>query len=163
MRVTSLRLRPDLSNIVVGAQVLALAGVLWPGRGRWPLPRPVRDAALLAAACGGALSLAGIRQLGPDLTPRVEPRQGARLRTAGVYAMSRNPVYAGLLVGATAVAVLRRRPQALVAVAALSGVLHVKAGLEESRLRKRFGPEYEIYAGRVPRLIGLPRRGVVGR
>jgi len=85
------------------------------------------------------------------------PRGGARLQTAGPYEISRNPVYAGLLVAGAAVAVLRRRPEPLVAFAALAAVLHVKSGVEEARLRDRFGDEYAVYAARTPRLIGLPR------
>lgn len=159
MHQSPARFRPDPADVLIGAQALTLAGLLWPGRGRWSLPRPVRRGALLAVGGGAALSLAGVRQLGADLTVRVEPRHGADLRTSGVYALSRNPVYAGLLVAATGFAMLRRRPEPLVALAALSGVLHVKSGVEETRLRKRFGAEYEVYARRVPRLIGARRRG----
>ena len=146
------------ADVLVLAQGLALAGLLWPGRGRWRLPRLVRSASLAVTATGAAVGLAGLAQLGTDATPRVEPRDGAALRTGGVYALSRNPVYAGLLVGVTGFAVLRRRKEPLAAAAVLAGVLHLKVLVEERRLRGRFGESYEAYARRTPRLIGLPRR-----
>ena len=145
------------ADLLVLAQALAGAGLLWPGRARWRLPRALTVACLVAGAAGTALAEEGVRFLGRDLTPFVAPRDGARLQTAGPYEISRNPVYAGLLVAGAAVAVLRRRPEPLAAFAVLATVLHVKSGVEEGRLRERFGDEYAVYAARTPRLLGLPR------
>lgn len=72
--------------------------------------------------------------------------------------MSRNPIYAGLLVGGLGVAVLRRRVRPLAAWTSLAVVLHVKSGKEEQALLERFGAEYEAYRRRVPRLLGVPPR-----
>lgn len=148
------------ADLLVLAQGAAGAALLWPGRARWRLPRWVTAACMVAGAAGTALAEEGVRFLGKDLTPFVEPRSGARLQTAGPYEISRNPVYAGLLLAGGAYAVLRRRPEPLVAFAALATVLHVKSGVEEARLRERFGDEYAVYAARTPRLLGLPRPGV---
>ncbi|HET9657881.1 MAG TPA: isoprenylcysteine carboxylmethyltransferase family protein [Kineosporiaceae bacterium] len=150
--------RLELADALVVAQGLAGAGLLWPGRGRWSLPRPIRRAALAVTLLGTAAGALGARQLGSGLTPRVEPPPQAALRTTGPYAVSRHPIYAGVLVCGAGFAVLRRRPEPLLALAALAGVLHVKAGIEERRLRDRFGTRYDEYARRTPRLIGLPRR-----
>src|SRR5664279_789065 len=150
------------SDGLVAAQFLAAAGLAWPGLVRWRLPRPVLALAVLVGAAGTALAEEGARFLGRDLTPFVEPRGQARLQTAGPYEISRNPVYAGLLAVAAAVAVLRRRPEPLVAFAALSVVLHVKVAVEERRLEDRFGVAYQEYAARTPRLVGLPRPGRPG-
>lgn len=133
-----------------------MAALLWPGRPRWSLPVPVTALAAGLIASGGVLAEEGLRSLGGEASPFVEPRHGARLRTDGPYEISRNPVYAGLVVAATGLAVLRRRPEPLVAAAALAAVLHVKAGAEERRLHERFGEEYDAYARRTPRLIGMP-------
>ena len=146
------------ADALVVAQTLALAGLLWPGRGRWRLPRPVRRGALAATVAGGLIGGAGLAHLSSDVTPWVEPREGAPLRTGGIYALTRNPVYAGLLIGGAGFAVLRRRREPLLAAAALAGVLHVKVLTEERRLRSRFGQRYDEYTRSTPRLIGLPRR-----
>jgi len=144
------------SDALVVAQGAAGAALLWPGRACWSLPSAVRRAAQLAVVAGGALGVAGARSLGRDLTPFVDPRPEAVLRTTGPFRVSRNPVYTGLLVAVGGVAVLRRRPEPLVAAAGLAAVLHVKAGVEERRLTARFGPAYQEYAAATPRLLGLP-------
>lgn len=145
----------DRATALVVAQTVTAAGLAWPGRALWRLPRPVTALALLAGAAGAALSGAGLRHLGRDLTPFVDPKPGAALRTSGPYAISRNPVYAGLLAGSAGLAVLRRRPEPLIAFAALATVLHVKSGVEEGRLRARFDGVYDAYVASTPRLLGL--------
>jgi protein-S-isoprenylcysteine O-methyltransferase Ste14 len=145
------------ADLLVLAQVLAGAGLLWPGRARWRLPRTLTVACLVVGAAGTAFAAEGVRFLGRDLTAFVAPRDGARLQTTGPYEISRNPVYAGLLVAGAAAAVLRRRPEPLAALAVLGAVLHVKSGVEEARLRERFGDEYLVYAARTPRLLGRLR------
>jgi protein-S-isoprenylcysteine O-methyltransferase Ste14 len=117
---------------------------------------PVTAAAAGLVAAGGVLAEEGLRALGSDISPFVEPKEGSSLRTGGAYEISRNPVYAGMLAAAAGLAVLRRRSEPLAAAAALAVVLHVKTGIEERRLRERFGEEYDAYARRTPRLLGLP-------
>ena len=134
-----------------------MAALLWHGPARVPVPGAVRVGGLALTLAGAAFSLAGVRALGRDLTPFVDPRPGAGLRTDGVYACSRNPVYAGLLAGAAGWVAVRGRPEPAVALAVLAAVLHVKTGLEEERLRERFGADYERYAERTPRLLGVRR------
>jgi protein-S-isoprenylcysteine O-methyltransferase Ste14 len=154
---------PSRTDALVAAQVVTAAGIAWPGPARWRLPRPVTGLAVLLGAAGALLAEEGLRFVGGDLTPFVEPRGQARLQTAGPYEISRNPIYAGLLAVAAAAAVLRRRPEPLLAFGALAAVLHVKAGVEERRLEQRFGAAYTEYAARTPRLVGLPRPGSADR
>jgi protein-S-isoprenylcysteine O-methyltransferase Ste14 len=144
------------ADLLVVAQSVAGAALLWPGRARWRLPRAVTAGCLAAAAAGAVLTEEGVRTLGRDLTPFVTPREGAGLATDGAFRLSRNPVYAGLLVAGGSLAVLRRRPEPLLAFAALAAVFHVKVGVEEKRLRARFGAEYDAYAARTPKLLGVP-------
>ncbi|MGF1662317.1 MAG: methyltransferase family protein [Kineosporiaceae bacterium] len=146
------RVRP----LLVPAQLAAVAVLLLPrGVARRP-PAPVRAAGGLLLLGGGALAVAGARVLGRDLTPFVDPRAGAALRTAGPYAVSRHPVYTGMLAAAAGWTAIRGHLHGAAATAALAGVFHLKAGLEERRLRERFGPAYDDYARRVPRLLGAP-------
>ena len=148
----------DRADRIVVAQALALGGLGWPGRPLWSLPAAATGVATAACAAGGGLALLGACAQGARLTPRVEPPADAVLLDTGPYAVSRHPIYAGLLAAAAGVAVLRRRPEPLVALAALTAVLWAKTGREEVRLRSRFGTAYEDYRRRTPRLLGLPRR-----
>jgi protein-S-isoprenylcysteine O-methyltransferase Ste14 len=146
-------------DVVVGAQLAAIAGLTWPGRPRWSLPRPVAAGAAALIGTGVAVAAAGAKRQGLQLTPWVEPRANAELITDGVYAWTRNPMYAGILLAGAGLALLRRRPEPLVSYAALSAVLHVKTGMEERRLHARFGEAYSRYAERTPRLLGLRPTG----
>lgn len=146
---------PD--DAVVVAQALCLAALAWPGRPRWPLQAGTAVAAGAATAAGVGLAVAAGATHGSRLTPRVEPPDDAPLLTAGPYAVSRHPLYGGLLLGTAGWALLRRRPEPLLAWAALLAVLNHKATREEDRLAARYGPVYEAYRARTPRFVGLPR------
>ncbi len=141
-----------------GAQVAAIAGVLWPGKPRWRLPRAVTAGAAASVLGGITLATVGALRLGRSLHPLPAPPDDATLRTDGVYGMVRHPIYVGLLASCAGAAVLRARPEPLAAVAVLAGVLHVKTGYEERLLRSRFGAAYAEYAERVPRLVPRIRR-----
>ncbi|MGF1648236.1 MAG: methyltransferase family protein [Kineosporiaceae bacterium] len=144
---------------LVPAQLAAVAVLLLPGGRTLRPPGPVRGLGALLVLAGAGLAAAGAGALGRDLTPFVDPRPGAELRTTGPYAVSRHPVYTGLLAAAAGWTVARGHLHGAAATVALAGVFHLKAGLEERRLRGRFGPDYDRYSRRVPRLLGLPRRG----
>jgi len=146
---------PDDGAVV--AQGASLAALAWPGRARWHLPSPVRAAGCAALVGGGGVGIAAGRTHGAKLTPRVEPPEGAELFTGGMYAWSRNPIYAGLLVAGGGWAVLRRRPEPMLAWVGLLAALTTKVRHEEVRLRERFGDDYEAYRRRTPRFFGLPR------
>ncbi|MFC5998002.1 methyltransferase family protein [Quadrisphaera sp. GCM10027208] len=143
---------------LVASQFTALAVLAWPGRPRWRLPAAAAAGAGVLTAAGGELAEAGARAQGRQLSPWIAPPRQGRLLTSGPYAVSRNPIYAGLLVGGLGVAVLRRRVRPLAAWTSLAVVLHVKSGKEEQALLERFGAEYEAYRRRVPRLLGVPPR-----
>jgi protein-S-isoprenylcysteine O-methyltransferase Ste14 len=82
------------------------------------------------------------------------------LTVSGPYARVRNPLYVGTLTVAAGFAVASRRWELGVLFAAVFLLVYLPVvELEEQHLRKLF-PEFEGYAGRVPRL--LPRLGSVG-
>jgi protein-S-isoprenylcysteine O-methyltransferase Ste14 len=99
------------------------------------------------------LALVGASWLGRELRAHPAPSARAVLRTDGPYARMRHPIYAGLLLGAGGVAVLRARPEPLLSVALLAGLLNVKAAYEERLLLAQFGAAYEAYAARAPRFV----------
>ena len=114
-------------------------GIRWVGAG------------LLAAA---ALILGwGIRSLGRNLTPGIEPLTGARLVTTGAYAHMRHPMYTGMVLFAAGYTLIWSNWT----LALLLGFLtlqyfQAKARAEENWLMRRF-PEYEAYVRHVPRRV----------
>ena len=142
---------------VVAAQFALFGVILAPRRGARP-PAPTRVAAGVAIGAGAVVAAAGMSGLGRDLTPLPLPPADGRLRTGGVYAVVRHPVYTGVMVASLARGVQtggRLRPAA---AAALCALLAVKARWEERRLADRF-PEYDAYARRTPRFVPALRRG----
>jgi protein-S-isoprenylcysteine O-methyltransferase Ste14 len=145
-------------DLLITAQMLSVGALAWPGRARWAVPGPLRLLAAGAVGGGALLSVVASLPHGTRLTPRVAPPQGAELHTGGPYAVSRHPIYTGLLVGGLGVAVLRRRPEPLLAWVVLAAVLDRKTRREETHLVERFGASYRTYRARTPRLLPTPRR-----
>ena len=120
----------------------------------------------MRAAGGWLLVLAGAAlaaRSGLLLLGRGRPRRGPRpaLVIAGPYRRVRNPLYAG---GVLALAGLALAAGSLVLTGLVAGVaaaVHAwVVGVEEPRLRARFGAAYAAYLERVPRW--LPRLGGAG-
>jgi protein-S-isoprenylcysteine O-methyltransferase Ste14 len=80
------------------------------------------------------------------------PTRAAVLRTDGPYRFVRHPIYSGVLLLATAIAVTSGSAVSVVALAGLAALLNVKARFEEGLLRRRF-PDYGAYVGRTPRFV----------
>ena len=108
-------------------------------------------AALLAA--GGIMAFWGLRSLGRNLTPGVEPLPGAELVTKGAYAQVRHPIYTGLvlLLAGYTLAWSNWTLALLVGIVSLQ-YFNAKAAAEEQWLIERF-PGYKSYIRRVPRRV----------
>jgi protein-S-isoprenylcysteine O-methyltransferase Ste14 len=138
---------------LVGLQVLLLAGLLLlPGRRTWSAPGWLVAVALGMIAVSAALGAAGMWRLGRGLTASPLPTSAAALRTTGVYACVRHPIYTALLLGGAGVVLLSGRLTRAGVWLALLTLLLIKTRLEERALTARF-PGYRAYAASTPRLI----------
>lgn len=142
---------------LVGGQFALLAGLVATPRGDdWPVTAPARIAGEAMTVAGlAAIGAAGLG-LGRGLTATPVPNRSAQLRTGGLYARVRHPIYSALLVfsaGRVVASGSLRRAALLVALLAL---LTGKARWEEKLLTERFD-DYAAYAATVPRF--LPRLG----
>lgn len=148
-------------NLLVTIQLalLALLGFV-PGGTLWSVDGVVGLAGWVLVGLGVVILGIAFVNLGSALTVHPIPLKKASLRTTGLYAIVRHPIYLGLLVLALGLVVLAASPWHIAFFAALSVLLHVKAGFEE-RLLLAVYPEYAAYARRVGRLI--PRLAVFGR
>ncbi|MHB0971655.1 MAG: methyltransferase family protein [Thermoanaerobaculia bacterium] len=108
-------------------------------------------------AAGIAIIVAGASHLGDALRVGL-PEEDTRLRTGGVYSVTRNPIYVGLYV--TLIASLIAVPTIVNAIAALVGIVghHLIIRGEERFLTDRFGNEWEAYCRSVPRYVFRWRR-----
>jgi len=128
---------------------LAVAAPVW--RGWWPLAVSGLPA-LALLAYGVWTGVAGVRDLGRNLTPLPAPKTGGTLVTTGIYARMRHPLYSSLMALGLAWALVWSSLPGLALAAALWLFLHAKARHEEARLSQIFA-EYPGYSSRVPRFF----------
>ena len=139
-----------LAKVAIGVSIGILAiEVFRPRKRKRILPLAV---AAPVAAAGIALVFAGSSRLGASLRVGL-PREETELRTEGLYAWTRNPIYAGIDLAAAAS--LAAVPTLLNAAAVATGIAahHAIVLAEERFLRERFGEAWERYAARVPRYL----------
>lgn len=147
--------------------MLLAAASMWELHRRLPLTQwiaaPWNRLGSLPAALGIAIdaaALASFRRVRTSVNPMV-PSKATRLVTDGVFAVSRNPMYLGLLLlligwalwlGSASVWLV---PPAFVAFITIAQILP-----EERALDQLFGAQYLAYRRRVARWVG---RGMVKR
>lgn len=143
---------------LVAVQAVLLAGLVFaPGARVWAVPLWLADVAIVMIAAGGVAALVGAAGLGAGLTASPLPSAAARLRTTGLYAWVRHPIYSGLLLAGAGVVLLGGRLSRVAVWAVLLLLLWGKSRFEERKLAARF-PGYRDYEARTPRLIPHPRR-----
>ena len=149
----------NFSAFVFGkrGELLALPAVVLAAAGK---PSAFSIAAGLPLAFAGetvrmwAVGYSGVTTRGDTVT-------APALVTAGPYAYVRNPLYTGNFLTAAGFAIaFTGRNSAPVRVALVAGSLAAMAGIyaviiphEERYLRETFGPAFDDYAARVPRLV----------
>lgn len=155
-----------------------MAGDRWKGaRGEWyvvaqaalflliifgPRAGPALDAspyALVLSVAGGGLiaagsllALAGVFDLGRNLTPLPRPKDNATLVQTGAYRIVRHPIYSGLIMMVWGWALWAQDWFLMGYAVALFIFFDFKSRREELWLREKF-PEYAAYQTRVRKLI----------
>ena len=151
------KLPPPVIDAACAGLMWWLAGAqptlqLWP-RGAWPFGL---GAALGLALAGGVIALAGLvefRRARTTFNP-LTPDRASALVTTGIYRVTRNPMYLGMLLVLLGLAVWLGNAAPFV-VPPLSVLLlnQLQIRPEERILRERFGAHYAQYAGRVRRWV----------
>ena len=96
---------------------------------------------------------AGLLELGPaNLTPFATPVAGNELKTNGVFALSRHPIYAGLVVASAGFSVATVSFQRALVTGMLFLLLDSKSEYEEKKLRE-VHPAYRAYAQTTPKFF----------
>jgi protein-S-isoprenylcysteine O-methyltransferase Ste14 len=141
--------------VLVAAQavLLGLSAGLRSGT-HWPRPGVLRAGAGVGQLAGVAMAGAAAVSLHDGLTALPYPNAHAELRTGGLFARVRHPIYTGLLLAVISRSAASGRPAQLGVAGALLVLFQVKTRIEEDALRQRF-PDYDRYAATTPRL--LPR------
>jgi protein-S-isoprenylcysteine O-methyltransferase Ste14 len=132
------------SIVILGAAVCAGLGPRWPDGGEpW-----LRVIGLVLEAAGVGMFLASRITLGRSFTPLPRPRECSTLRSTGIYARARHPVYGGVLIAGVGLS-LHRSPLVLVPTAVLAVIFWLKSIREEVWLCERY-PGYPAYRQATP-------------
>jgi protein-S-isoprenylcysteine O-methyltransferase Ste14 len=107
---------------------------------------------LVVIAVGGLLGLAGLLNLGRNLTPLPHPKDDAELVETGAYGLVRHPIYSGLIIAALGWALIVASPLTLLYAVILFIFFDIKSRREEQWLSAKF-PRYPAYQRRVRKLI----------
>lgn len=135
------------------AQIPLLILAYWlPLATRAAAPSFLATIGLIVLIGGMTVSLIALLQLRRALTPFPEPRVDGALRTDGLYAWVRHPVYTGLIVVAAGWALYCYSPWGIATCGALLVFFDRKASREERALSRRY-PHYAAYTARVKKLL----------
>jgi protein-S-isoprenylcysteine O-methyltransferase Ste14 len=155
MRRLELKL-PSLALAGLLALAMWLSVRIWPG-GTWaPAPALRATLALTLVAAGALIAAAGVlafRRARTTVDPRV-PQHSSALVVAGIYRLTRNPMYVGFALALAGWALWLAHP-----VAAFGPLLFVlwidrlQIAPEERALRGRFGSSFDDYCGRTRRWL----------
>ena len=124
----------------------------------WPVAFVANDVqyplgAILTIA-GVALMTSAIRQFRRAGTNIETPKPATALVTAGLYRLSRNPIYIALSLIHAGIAIAADNAWALVSLIPVLIILHYGVILREERyLERKFGDEYRRYKGSVRRWL----------
>lgn len=133
--------------ILVGAQFLLLAGLVFTTRFRWSIP-----AALLFMISACLLGWAAWVMRKSRLRVSPIPAAQAILMTGGPYRVIRHPMYTSLLLGGAALLIMHFSMERLLILLLLATVLIVKLNFEERLLSEKFAG-YREYMGRTSRIF----------
>ena len=92
-------------------------------------------------------------RLGPFWSADIALKAGHALVRSGPYAVTRHPIYTGLLVGITGTMLVRDTVLALLGVVLVTVAVVVKLSEEERLVTQHFGGAYETYKAEVPALV----------
>jgi protein-S-isoprenylcysteine O-methyltransferase Ste14 len=132
--------------------MMFLLKALYPGIGYIPVPPALSWTGVVMLLLGSVLFLPGILTLGSSLRYGI-PDEMTRLKTKGIFRISRNPLYTGLFMICIG-SCLYFPDLANLAFCIYTIIFHLKIiSSEESFLSERFGDEWKDYAGKVRRII----------
>jgi protein-S-isoprenylcysteine O-methyltransferase Ste14 len=154
MRFLELRIPPPLVGLIVAAAMWVIATSLPP---LLPLPAPLRlPAAVMLALAGVAIALSGVvsfRRARTTVNP-LKPETSTSLVFTGIYRITRNPMYLGMLAVLLAWAAYLPSVLALLGPAAFSlYITRFQIVPEERVLHSLFGAEFVEYTQRVRRWL----------
>ena len=120
---------------------------------RWRASETLAIAALVVEVCGIAFAIWAREHLGKLWSGRVTLKEGHHLVDTGPYRLVRHPIYTGILVGISAVVMVRGKLSAVLALPLFLIGIARKIEAEEQLLSAELGDEYAVYRAKVRAII----------
>lgn len=140
-------------NILVIIQFALLAVIFFAPRTQvWRLPMWASVTVSGLFVAGVIIAVLGVVGLGASLTANPVPREKATLKTRGLFALVRHPIYSGILLASLSFALRYGSLWSAVGAIVLVVLFAIKARFEERMLLDTY-PAYAEYAARVGRFI----------
>lgn len=114
-------------------------------------PRWLAFGGIVLAIVGVIVTIIALLQLNRDLSPFPTPKSGSGLRTVGLYALVRHPIYTGIILMTIGYAVYKESLWKLIIAGLLVLLFHFKSKYEEALLTKKF-EDYQRYQRTTGRL-----------
>ena len=153
MNFLELKVPPPLVTLAVG-------GLMWSVAGIGPLlavPGSVRvTAALIVFSAGFAIAIAGIVsfRLAKTTVNPLKPETATSLVSSGIFGITRNPMYLGLLLALVAWTLYLAAPVALFGpIVFWLYITRFQIVPEERAMTKLFGDSFKAYAAKVRRWL----------
>jgi protein-S-isoprenylcysteine O-methyltransferase Ste14 len=132
-----------------GAMVLQIWGV---GLSFFEVPPLLRATGLVLWFFGFALLYIGRFEMGSSFRLGT-PKEHTRLKVAGLFRLSRNPMYVGMYATMAASGIYTLNPVVMFLAVFVIAIHHSIVLAEEVHMQKVFGQEYSDYRNRVRRYI----------
>jgi protein-S-isoprenylcysteine O-methyltransferase Ste14 len=141
-----------LMVLLVLAAVLPLVGAgVWTGSIRWALGPRVQVAGMVLMHVALAWVVVAQHQMGDSWRIGIDKANKTSLRDKGLFSVSRNPVFLGLLAGLAGYVLAQPGTLTLLVGAMTWLTLQVQVRLEESHLEETHGEHYRSYKRKVRR------------
>jgi protein-S-isoprenylcysteine O-methyltransferase Ste14 len=153
MHVLKLKIPPPLVALVVGVAMWFAAQAAPSCAFILPAHRVLAACVALVGVATSIIGVASFRRAGTSVNP-MRPEKATSLVISGIYNLTRNPMYLGLLLVLLAWAVFLSNALAFIALPAF--ILYMnrfQIGPEETALASVFGPAFAAYKSRVRRWL----------
>lgn len=143
---------PKKDLMFVSTQFILFALYLFDFLLRFSIPYWLIMTGVFVALIGVTVLIFSLLQLNKNVSPFPTPKSDSELRTTGLYAFIRHPIYTGILLIAFGYSVYQTSSWKLVVAVCLLILFYFKSEYEERLLIKRF-KEYKNYQKRTGRFF----------
>ena len=136
--------------VFVSVQFALFISYFFEFTGRVELSVPWKTAGLLVSILGAFVVLIALLQLNKSLSPFPTPISGGKLRTHGLYAIVRHPIYTGIIMMGLGYGLYQQSTWKWIVSIALLILFYFKSEYEEQLLAEKFKdyPSYKKQTGR---------------